>query len=91
MDKRYGRVLEIATERIREYKRREAVYKCIILVLALILIVVCIGIIASGDDVCAYCEETKKDNKTAEAGTMAATEPQANLLLRERTMKRGVY
>lgn len=91
MDKRYGRVLEIATKRIREYKRREAAYKCIILGLALALIVVCVGIIAAGDDVCAYCEETGNDHENVETGAMVATEPKANLLLRERTMKRGVY
>ena len=90
MEKRYERTLIAATNRIRKYKRREAFYRAAILALMVILIMVCIGTLFAQDNNCKNCAASDGGN-AVESIVSQSCAPTTNLLLRERTRKRGVF
>lgn len=90
MEKRYERTLIAATNRIRKYKRREVFYRAAILALMVILVMVCIGTLFAQDELCPECAENSS-GEMVDSMAAPCTAPTTNLLLRERTRKRGVF
>lgn len=90
MEKRYERTLIAATNRIRKYKRREVFYRAAILALMVILVMVCIVTLFAQDENCPECAASD-GGKNVDSMAAPCTAPTTNLLLRERTRKRGVY
>lgn len=89
MEKRYERTLIAATNRIRKYKRREVFYRAAILALMVILVMVCIGTLFAQDELCPECGNGS--GEMVDSIAAPCTAPTTNLLLRERTRKRGVF
>lgn len=89
MEKRYERTLIAATNRIRKYKRREVFYRAAILALMVILVMVCIGTLFAQDELCP--ERGTDSGEMVDSMAAPCTAPTTNLLLRERTRKRGVF
>ena len=89
MEKRYERTLIAATNSIRKYKRREVFYRAAILALMVILVMVCIGTLFAQDELCPECGTDS--GEMVDSMAAPCTAPTTNLLLRERTRKRGVF
>lgn len=81
--------LEYATNRIRKLQARERWYRMAVLLLSVVLLMMCVAWSVDGDG-CDACESGEEE-ETVLMCIYEATEPKINLLLRERTMKRGVY
>ncbi len=82
--------LEYATNRIRKIQKRERWERLAVLVLSVVLLMMCIAWSIDGDG-CDVCESGMSEEESISVRIYEATEPKINLLLRERTMKRGVY
>lgn len=82
--------LEYATNRIRKLQARERWYRMAVLLLSVVLLMMCVAWSVDEDNCATSCgEETNVVGMAAHY--YSETEPKINLLLRERTMKRGVY
>lgn len=82
--------LEIATKRIRKGQCREKGYRILVLLLSVLLIITSISW-AIDEEECELCKDVDAEGKCTSVDSYESREPKTNLLLRERTMKRGVY